>query len=319
MFSLHPARHTHQMLDALFGRNIAVDLGTATTRIAADDRGRFVEGPSVYDAMPALAHGVVVNPDATARLLHALLGRTRRFVRWRPRVLACVPTDVTPDERAALVGALRVAGASAITVAPEPLAAAIGAGLDVSSHFAQMVVDIGHGVTDCAVIRSGQVVATRAVRRACSDLYVAVEEAAMARHGMLLLPGEAQRLVAKIGVAGDVGRGEIEALGRCVDDDHIRRLAIPVGDVRQALEPGIGSMLDTIRGLLRDLPEGLGAEIIENGMLLSGGGALLPGMTARIEAATGITVQRAPDPLHAVIIGARAILPTVVENDLWQR
>lgn len=306
------------MIEALWGRDIAVDLGTATTRISAPGRGRLVEGASVYGVTPALEGGVVVNPDAAAALLRALLGRMRRFSLWRPRVLACTPTDVTPEEHAAVVASLREAGASAIAVAPEPLAAAVGAGLDVSSRFAQLVVDIGHGVTDCAVIRSGQVVVAHAVRRACSDLHEAVVEAAVTRYRLCLLPGEAERLVEAIGATGIAGPGEIEMLGRCGGSARIVRVAIPARELARTLEPVFAEMLGALRGLLRDLPGPIGAEIIENGILLTGGGALLPGMTARVAAETGIAVRRASDPLRAVISGARAILQTVVENRLWQ-
>jgi rod shape-determining protein MreB len=306
------------MIASLFGRDIAVDFGTATTRIATAGRAQPVEAPSVHGTTPALARGVVVNPDAAAEVLRALLRRARRFSPWRPRVVACTPTDVTPDERAAVVQSLRAAGATAITVAPEPLAAAIGAGRDVSSRYAQLVVDIGHGVTDCAVIRSGQVTATRAVRRACGDLYTAVGAAMLARHGQQLLPGEAERLVARVGVAGAARPDALETQARRAGHERDARVIIPARDVAHALEPVLGEMLGTVRDLLGELPADLGAEVIESGILLSGGGALLPGMAARLETLTGITVQRAPDPLRAVISGARVILPTVVENNLWQ-
>jgi rod shape-determining protein MreB len=276
-----------------------------------------VEGPSVCGLTPALERGVIVNPDAATRVLRALLKRAQRFGPWRPRVITCVPTDVTPSERAALVRSLRQAGAAAIAVTPEPLAAAIGAGLDVSAPHAQLVIDIGHGITDCAVIRAGQVVATRAVRRACADLYDAVRAAVWARYQLRLLPREAERLVANVNLAAGAAPGRLEALARC-ELGYLRRVAIPTSEVAEVLEPALAAMLAAPRALLRDLPAELGAEIIERGILLSGGGALWRGMSARLAAETGIAVRCARDPLHAVIRGARAILPTVVEHHLWQ-
>lgn len=305
------------MIGVLFSRDIAVDFGTATTRIATSGHGRLVEGPSVCGVTPVLERGVVVNTDAAAELLRALLRRTPTLSPLRPRVITCVPTDVTPSERAALVRSLRQAGAAAITVSPEPLAAAIGAGLDVSAPHAQLVVDIGHGITDCAVIRSGQVVATRAVRQACTDLYDAVRTAVRERYQLRLLPREAERLVASVNFAAGAAPGRLEALGRC-ELGYLRRVAIPTSEVAAVLEPVLTAILAAPRALVRDLPAELGAEIIERGIVLSGGGALWRGMTARLAAETGIAVRCARDPLHAVIRGARAILPTVVEHHLWQ-
>lgn len=290
------------MIGAWCSRDVAVDFGTATTRVSIAQRPRVLECPSRAAEGPALRSGAVVNRDVAATLLYALMQRLRHFGLLRPRLLACVPTDVSADERDAVFDSLSRVGAAAISVVPEPLAAAVGAGLDVSSPYAQLVVDIGHGVTDCAVIRSSEVTATRAVRCA---------------RGLELLPGEADRLVRSVGVAPVPGRAErIRVNGRA--GSFGARVSVDVEDVADALEPVIARMLSGVTALVRELPVLYGAEIVETGILLTGGGALLPGMTERLAAETGVAVRRAADPLRAVIRGAREILPTVARHDLWQ-
>ncbi len=301
------------MIGSCFNRDLAVDLGTATTRVSALGRGCRVEASSAS----ALRSGVIVNPEAAAGVLQGLLARLNWLGLLRPRVLACVPTDATADEHAAVVAAARDAGAVAVTVVPEPLAAAVGAGLDVASPYAQLVVDIGHGVTDCAVIRQGEVIASRAVRVACADLHVAVAALAAQRTGLQLLPCEAERLVRRIGVPPfPVEDGAFKVTGRFA---HERISALlEARELAEALEPLAVRMFEAVTVLLRDLPGSAGAEIIESGLLVTGGGALLPGVCERLTTITGISARRAANPLLTVIQGAREILPTVVKHDLWQ-
>src|SRR6185436_439371 len=154
--------------------------------------------PSARLVSPLRA-GVIADVDAAAALLNPLLKRAKRFGLWRPRVLACAPTSASENERLALVEATRRAGASAVVLAPEPLAAAIGIGMDVGAPYAQMLVDIGDGVTDIAVIRSGELIATSAVRTACSNLIAAVAKLVAKQHDMRLYYQEAQRLIQKVG------------------------------------------------------------------------------------------------------------------------
>lgn len=302
-----------RMIGTWCSRDIAVDLGTATTRVSTLRHGGMVEGPSAS----ALQRGVIVNPEAAASVLQGLLTRLRWLGLMRPRVLACTPTDATPEERAAVVTAARDAGAVAVAVVPEPLAAAVGAGLDVASPYAQLVVDIGHGVTDCAVIRQGELIASRAVRIACVDLHTAAAALAARRTGLQLLPGEAERLVQRAGVPPRIGEPPaIKVTGRFARE-RVSAL-VDAREVAEVLEPVVAGMLGGVIALLHDLPGRAGAEIIESGLLVTGGGALLPGMCERLADATGIAARRAADPLRAVIRGAREILPTVVQHDLWQ-
>jgi rod shape-determining protein MreB len=305
------------MIGAWWSRDVAVDFGTATTRVSIPQRTRVLESPSRAEEGPALRSGAVVNREAAASVLYRLMQRLRHFGVLRPRLLACVPTDVSPDERDAVFDSLSQVGAAAISVVPEPLAAAVGAGLDVSSPYAQLVVDIGHGVTDCAVIRSSEVTVTRAVRCACSDLQAAAAALVMQRFGLELLPGEADRLVRLVGVVPLAGRAERFRVNGRAGSLGVR-VAVDGEELAETLEPVVARMLSGVTALVRELPAHYGAEIVETGILLTGGGALLPGMTERLAAETGVAVRRAADPLRAVIRGAREILPTVARHDLWQ-
>lgn len=236
-------------------QQIALDLGTAAIRIAAA-HGPVLELPSCLGAREGLCGGVVVDQETVARLLKPQLAKRRLFGIVKPRVLACAPSDASRDERARLIRAVLEAGAASVYLIPEPLAAAVGAGLDVSSPYAQLVVDIGAGVTDCALIRMSRIQATAALRIGCSRL-----------------------------------------------QDATQSSWHPVGDL--------------LEGFLHDLPPEIGCEVIENGICLTGGGALIPGLPAYLEARTGITVTPAAIPCHCVVEGARAILPVVVMLNLW--
>ncbi|MDD2732395.1 MAG: rod shape-determining protein [Desulfuromonadaceae bacterium] len=146
-------------LHKFWRQDIALDVGTVTTRVAIGMH-RLIEQPSETATKHALCGGVVVDGDTAVTFLKPLLAQVRRFGVLGPRVLACAPSDASKEERELLIDSIMRAGAASISLVPEPLAAAIGAGVDVSSHYAQMVIDIGEGVTDCAVIRSSKIRAT---------------------------------------------------------------------------------------------------------------------------------------------------------------
>lgn len=308
--------------------DLAIDLGTATTRLVAADSPSMLERPSVIipdDArqrspLSPLRGGVVVDCEAAASVLEGLFHGLKRYGLIKPRVLACAPTDATDAERAALVRAVRMAGAAAVEVAPEPLAAAIGAGLDVSLPRAQMVVDIGEGVTDIAVIRSGTLVSASAIRVACGDLHAAVGERISSDHGAFLPRGGSERLIKLIG-ADFPSPLPAHILTRAITEEGKRDTWLKV-DPRllwRNLSPIYEKIVKQVGATLRDLPPSLFCEVIENGICLTGGGALLPGISRRLFSEVKVDVKVAGAPLHAVIDGARAMLSTAIEIDLWRR
>lgn len=282
------------LLRSFLTPDLAVDLGSATARVASACGRIHLEAPSALGETRALRGGVVVEPDCAAEILRPLFARARGFGLGRPRVVATVPTDANPEERLALEESVRQAGAAAVVLAPEPLAAAIGAGLDLSLSYAQLVVDIGHGVTDCIVVRSGQIIESRARRVGCGDL-----EEALVRHHR----------------AGKKRKGKRKAV---LTADAAREMLIEKGlALAKALSPVDESILGFVESFVRDMPDDVGAELVESGLDLTGGGALLPGLPEALARRTGLRVRRFPDPLHAVVQGGRRMIRTVAEQRAW--
>lgn len=324
--------------------DIAIDLGTANTRLYAQGQGLIADEPSLVrmraetgdiEAVGAravepalyaseqrlvspLRAGVIADVDAAAALLTPLVKRARTRGLIKPRVLACAPTDAQGDERAALVEAMHRAGASAVKVVPEPLAAAIGIGIDVSSGYAQMIVDIGDGVTDIAIIRSGSLIFTAAVRTACSDLIAAVSNLVADRYGIDIYRQDAERLMRLVGarnkysptvpyvVAGSDSRTGLQ-----------RRVPIAAQEVAEVFDPVLKKITSFVGKTFRKLPDEIACEVIENGIQLTGGGVCLWGMGKLIADETAITVRSAKDPLRSVINGARKMLAVGVQTNLW--
>ncbi|MDX2044493.1 MAG: rod shape-determining protein [Acidobacteriota bacterium] len=325
--------------------DLAIDLGTANTRLYALGHGMIADEPSLIRFQPItgeveavgnraawlanvdpysptvspLHAGVVADIEAASSLLKPFLKRAQRFGLFKPRVLACAPTDACEEERAALIEAAQRAGASEVYVAPEPLAAAIGAGLDVASHYAQMIVDIGDGVTDIAVVRSGNLILTSAVRTACSDLRNAVAQMVSFRHGVLLFPQEADRLMQLIGAQFDYDQEELLVTsGTDLLSGEPLDLCVSSHDLNEAIEPILDNIVEAIHSTVRRLPEETSCEVIENGICLTGGGAQLQGLPERLAAATSLEVRVADNPMMAVINGARQMLDVGIATDIWQ-
>lgn len=323
--------------------DIALDLGTANTRLYARGQGLIADEPSIvrmqtdtgrieevgisaafslkdkqHSIVSPLRAGVVADVKATTALLTPLLRRGRRMGILRPRVLVCAPTDACEEERAALIEATRCAGAAAVAIAPEPLAAAIGGGMDVASEHAQMIVDIGDGVTDVAVIRLGSLLVTDAVRIACSDLNQAVSDLAAERYSLKLYQKEAERLVQKIGATNPQNiTSSFIAAGDDVRTGSLRRVNIYGHEIAAALNPVLKEIVTAIRQAVHNLPPEIACEVIESGIRLTGGGACLPGITTLIANETNLAVKPVREPMHAVINGARQMLAIGAATNLW--
>jgi len=282
-------------------QDVALDVGTATTRVAIGMH-RMIEHPSETIVKRALRGGVVVDGDAAVAFLKPLLSQVRVFGVVGPRVLACAPSDVKRNERKLLIESIVKAGASSVVVIPEPLAAAVGAGTDVSSPYAQMIIDIGEGVSDCAIIQSSKILTTCAVRSGCARMRREIVQTAE-RNGSAISDGQAEIFLRSHGVAVSAS-SSLESGGRV----H------PVA----AVEPVVAEILATIDSFLRELPHSLGCEIIDSGIWLSGGGALIPGIRERLEEQSGISIRIAGNPLFSVIEGARVILPVVAALNQWR-
>lgn len=270
--------------------HISLDVGTSRIRVAVG-AAPFSEHPSCAGGIQGVRDGVVVDAEAVAHILEPHVHRARRFGLLKPLVLACAPSDARQDERERLVESIAKAGARSVQLVPEPLAAAVGAGLDISSPYAQMIVDVGEGVTDCAVIRSSVVCASRALRTGCQRMRGLVL-AALREHGDVVGDEGADLLLTSSGL-----RAPREARG-----------AVPA----EAIRPVVEEIAGTAAELLQEIPHQWGCEIIEGGICVTGGGALIPGVRERIEQRTGIHAAVPPNPRATVIEGGRAMMPVLL-------
>lgn len=302
--------------------DLALDLGTAATRIHVGSRLTQLARPSTIwrsgATQPALAGGVVCDAEAASTVLRDLLRSVPRS-RFRPlRALACVPTDASNDERARLVDAVHRAGVGAVSIAPEPLAAAIGAGLDPESPCAQLLVDIGEGVTDCAVVRGGKLVATRALRVAVADVRLAATAWIESGAGIRVVPVEAERVLRAVGVGPIVNaRRSVRVVGSPLHGAGPIVAPIEIDDLHDAIEPVVDSITACVGQFVAELPAELAAEVRDSGLCLTGGGALLSGMLERLVGETAMAVWRAPDPLRAVIDGAHRLAASRTPLPAW--
>lgn len=283
------------------GQNVALDVGTATIRVGLG-MDRLLEHPSATAAKRALSGGVVVDGEALVTILKPLLAQGRTFGIMKPRVLACAPSDVSNLERKLLIDSIFRSGASSVVVIPEPIAAAVGSGVDVSSAYSQMVIDIGEGVTDCAVIRASKIRTTSALRIGCAAMRREIMAAAERAGKRALTYAEAEDMLRTYGVVHSTTGG------RSVSVDE---------RPTYAAEPVVEMLVDAVDSFLLDLPPSLGCEIIESGIRLTGGGALIPGIRERLEERTGIGITLADNPRTAVVEGARVILPVVTALNQW--
>lgn len=311
------------------GPDVAVDLGTANTRLFSAGVGRVVDVPTkvkfphrkkLSDAdsphLTPLSGGVIENVPAATFLLKKLLKRTCRFGFSRPRVIVCAPSDISRRERSVLLEAVRQAGASVAAVVPEPLAAAIGAGLDVSSPYAQMLVDIGDGVTDIAVIRAGNLIQTAAIRTAGSDLHRAVQKVTAKRYGVELSIEDAEILTRKL---GSVYQNTLpDALVICGNGGQKTPITVKSLDVCEAIRPVFAVIVETISRTVREMSPEACAEVIETGVCLTGGVAEMPGLVELIAERTNLPVQLAPRPMYSVIDGASRMLETSARTHFWR-
>jgi rod shape-determining protein MreB len=302
--------------------DLAIDVGTAATRIHVEPRLTPLARPSTVwrsgGTHAALRGGVVIDADAAATVVRELLRAVPRRRFRGPRALACVPSDATPDERAALVEAVLRAGARAVSVAPEPFAAAVGAGLDVASPRGQLLVDIGEGVTDCAVVREGALVASQAVRVAVADLRHATAEWIEVGAGVRVSPVEAERVLREVGV-GPLSSWQrtLRVVGSPLHGAGPIRASIEIDALHDALDPVVDAIAACIGRFVAELPAELAEDVRESGLCLTGGGALLAGMSERLVGETAMAVWRAPDPLRTVIDGAQRIVASRVRLPVW--
>lgn len=337
-----------QLLEALrnmFTCDIGIDLGTANTLVYMKGRGIIIREPSVVAvdartdelrvrcvgheakaiigaapnsilAVRPLKDGVIADFDITAAMLQSFIRQacgSRLFV--RPRVVICVPSGVTEVERRAVRQAAAKAGARQVTVIEEPMAAAIGAGLPTAEPVGSMIVDIGGGTAEVAVISLSGIVASRSVRCAGDALDQSITSFIKRKYNLLVGERTAEQIKLEIGSAcppdptdTEHGEGTMEIKGRNLVDGLPKDILIRSEEVREAMNENLMRIVEAIKDTLECTPPELSSDIIDRGIMLSGGGALLRGLDTLIQNETGIEVHIAEAPLDCVALGAGAVL-----------
>ena len=314
------------------GRDLAIDLGTANTLVYERGRGVVLDEPSVVAveagsgrliaagtrakemlgrtpghvrAVRPLADGVISDADVTEQMLRYFVDQVRPSRLLRPRMVVCVPSDVTGVERRALEDAAVRSGARRVYVIEEPMAAAIGADLPVNETSASMVVDLGGGTTDVAVISLGGIVTARSVRVGGDEIDEAVIAYVKSEYSLLLGERSAEDIKVAAGSAFPLGEElTTRVRGRDLVSGLPKTVTISSQEVRRAIEGPVLQVVELVRATLDVCPPELAGDVLDNGVTLTGGGALLRGLDERLRHELGVPVRVADDPLRAVVRGS---------------
>lgn len=320
----------------LFTRDLGIDLGTANTLVTVKGRGIVLQEPSVIavdgnqrtiavgadakemigrtpgdiTAVRPLRDGVIADFESTrAMLQHFIRKVSGRRGPFRPRIVLSVPSGVTGVERRAVHDAALQAGAREAFIIEEPLAAAIGAGLPVEEPRGSMVVGIGGGTTEVAIISLGGLVVSRSIRAAGNKMDEAIISWIKRTHSLLVGETTAERIKMEIGSACQDGTDRaMEIRGRDLMTGLPRVVTITSGEVRAALAEVIALIVDTVKATLETAPPDLASDIVEYGITLTGGGASLGGLAELLRRETGVPVGVAEEPLQCVVKGTGRVL-----------
>ncbi|RVX43572.1 rod shape-determining protein MreB [Nonomuraea polychroma] len=318
---------------AFLGRDMAVDLGTANTLVYVRGRGIVLNEPSVVAintttgkivavgieakrmigrtpgniiAMRPLKDGVIADFDITGRMLRYFIQRAHKRRHFaKPRIIIAVPSGITSVEQRAVKEAGYQSGARKVYIIEEPMAAAIGVGLPVHEPTGNMVVDIGGGTTDVAIISMGGVVTSQSIRVGGDEIDQAVIAFAKKEFSLMLGERTAEEIKMAIGSAFPADEGShVEICGRDLVSGLPKNVIISSEEIRKAIEEPVNMIVDAIRVTLDKCPPELTGDIMDRGIALTGGGALLKGLEERVKAETGMPVHLVDNPLDSVAIGS---------------
>ena len=324
-----------------FGRDIGIDLGTATVLVFVKGKGIVLREPSVVAmdkntgrllkvgeeaqrmlgrtpgnivAIRPLREGVISDYDMTERMLREIIRKVTSFSLFKPRLVICVPSGITEVEERAVIDAGIQAGARKVFLIEEPVAAAIGAGLDIARPEGHMVVDIGGGTTDVAVISLSGVVQSESIKIAGDGFDEALIKYIKRKHNVLIGDSTAEELKRTIGCV--FPRPElltVEVKGRCLMTGLPRLVPVSSSDMIEAFEEVSERILETIHQVLENTPPELVADISNNGIVLTGGGSLVWGFDKLVESRTSIVTHIADDAISCVAYGTGKTLDWVNE------
>jgi rod shape-determining protein MreB and related proteins len=319
---------------SFLGRDMAVDLGTANTLVYVRGRGIVLNEPSVVAintttreivsvgseakrmigrtpgnivAVRPLKDGVIADFDTTERMLRYFIRKVHRrnhLVRG-PRVVVCVPSGVTGVEQRAVKESTYNAGASKVFIIEEPMAAAIGSGLPVSEPTGNMVVDIGGGTTEVAVISLGGIVTSQSIRVGGDELDTSIINYVKKEYSLMLGERTAEEIKMAIGSAFPTAEEQqAEIRGRDLVSGLPKTIVVSDSEIRKAVEEPVNAIVDAVKTTLDKCPPELAGDIMDRGIVLTGGGALLSGLDERLKHETAMPIIIADNPLHSVALGS---------------
>ncbi|MCX8030746.1 MAG: rod shape-determining protein [Thermodesulfovibrionales bacterium] len=326
----------HKLLGT-FSNDLAIDLGTANTLVYVKGKGIICNEPSVVVirkdnkkpvavgieakemlgktpsniiSIRPMKDGVIADFDATEEMLKYFIKKAhnrRSFV--SPRVIIGVPSGITQVEQRAVKDAATASGAREVYLIEEPMAAALGVGLPVGEPSGNMIVDIGGGTTDVAVISIDGIVYSKAVRVGGDKMDEAIMAYIKRKYNLMIGERTAEKIKIEIGSAYPVNNGaSMEVKGRDLISGIPKAIRVVDSEIREALQESVNIILDTIKVTLENTPPELGADIVDRGIVLAGGGALLKGLDILIKEHTGVPVVLPDDPLTAVVRGCGSML-----------
>ncbi|MCL2146292.1 MAG: rod shape-determining protein [Synergistaceae bacterium] len=326
-----------------FRQDIGIDLGTASVLVYIKGRGIVLQEPSVVAidknthkllavgeaarsmigrtpgnivAIKPLQDGVISDYDITERMLKYFINKVTgggllRYL-FKPRIMVCVPSGVTEVERRAVIDASIQAGAKKTYLIEEPIAAAIGAGIDISKPAGSMVVDVGGGTTDIAVISLGGVVVSNSIKVAGDKFDEAISRYMRRRHNVMIGERSAEELKINIGsVYERVQEVVMNIRGRNLVSGLPKTITVSSYEIMDALEEPIASIIEAVHGVLEKTPPELASDIADRGIMLTGGGSLIYGLDKLLQEKTGIGVVVAEDAISCVALGTGVALDNI--------
>ncbi len=321
----------------MFSEDLGIDLGTANTLVCVKNKGVVLNEPSVVavrqrtkeiyevgeqakkmigrtpaaiSAIRPLKNGVIADYEITEKMLREFYKKVhkRKFL-TNPRVVICVPAGVTQVEKRAVIDVTREAGAREAYLIEEPMAAAIGAGLDIFEPEGNLIVDIGGGTTEIAVISLGGIVKTSSLRVAGDKFDNAIVQYVRQKHSLLIGDRTAEDIKINVGTAIELEEElSIEISGRNVLNGLPKNVVIRSTEIREALEELMHQIIEEIKVILEKTPPELSADIKRKGLVLAGGGAMIRGLDRKIANALHINVSITEEPLNAVVRGIEELL-----------
>lgn len=337
------------ILSNFFADDLAIDLGTVNTLIYAPNRGVVLNEPSAVaidkysgelfavgteaykflgreprdtEVYRPIRGGTIENFEVAEKMLQAFIARVHGGQRKRSHLVVGVPGSSTTLEQRSVRDAARDAKATRVDLVDEGLAAALGAGLDFEDERAHLVVDVGGGTTNVAIVASGAVVSSVSLRSAGTMMDEVIHDYVRGRHSMLICERTAEEVKKELGTAVAPGEGadaagrSMEVVGKDLVDGSAKAVEVTVAEVREAIEPVLVDIVSGVRRAIEGAQPGVTADIYRTGLILTGGGALMEGMAERLQSELRLHVVRADDPLAAVALGAGRLL---AEPDRLQR